>query len=230
MPDKKIVLWSASFAAVLAFISGLFGRVSFGIVLFRTLLGAAAFGAFAFGTAFLLKQFIPELFDSAVDSATGGQSGKDTEHADTSHSGGNVNIVLEGEEPSFTVEGKEEASGFTQAGDSDNEFIEEIREEDVQEDEGGGQRPTAENAVQASNSAETGDILDDYGDLSDVDTLPDLEEFSDSFESVAASQDDDTFSEKSRSSDNKVDMLEGQHDPATVAKAVRTIIRRDQEG
>ncbi|MGC9313211.1 MAG: hypothetical protein ACP5IA_11010, partial [Sediminispirochaetaceae bacterium] len=212
MPDKKIVLWSAVFAAVLAFISGLFGRVSFAVVLFRTLLGAAAFGAFAFGAAFLLKQFIPELFDTAVESAPGGQSSKDSEHADTSHTGGNLNIVLEGEEPSFTAEGKEEASGYTQAGDSDNEFIEEIREEDAQEDGGGEQKPASENAVQASNSAETGDILDDYGDLSDVDTLPNLEEFSDSFESVAASQDDDTFSEKSRSSDNKVDMLEGQHD------------------
>ena len=230
MPDKKIVLWSAAFAAILAFISGLFGRVTFAVVLFRTLLSAAAFGVFSFGIAFLLKQFIPELFETAVESAAGGQSAGESEHADTSHSGGNLNIVLEGEEPSFTIEGGEDSSGSTQTGDSDNEFIEEIREDDVQETGGSGQKSASENTVQSSTSEEPGDILDDYGDISDVDTLPDLEEFSDSFESVAASQDGDTFSEKSRDSDNKVDMLEGQHDPATVAKAVRTIIRRDQEG
>lgn len=230
MPDKKIVLWSAAFAAVLAFISGLFGRVSFAVVLLRTLMGAAAFGAFAFGIAFLLKQFIPELFETAAESAAGGDSAKDSEHTDTSRSGSNLNIVLEGEEPSFAVEGNEEVSASTQTGDGDNEFIEEIREDDVHEDGGSEQKSAAGNTVKASNAEEPGDILDDYGDLSDVDTLPDLEEFSDSFESVAASQDGDTFSEKNRDSDNKVDMLEGQHDPATVAKAVRTIIRRDQEG
>ncbi len=230
MPDKKIVLWSAAFAAVLAFISGLFGRVSFAVVLFRTLLGAAAFGVFTFGIAFLLKQFIPELFETAAESAGNGASGKGHEQGDTSHTGGNLNIVLEGEEPSFPVEGKEDAAGSARTGDSDNEFIEEIREADVQENGDGAEKPAAGNTVQASSSADQGDILDDYGDLSDVDTLPDLEEFSDSFESVAASQDGDTFSEKNRDSDNKVDMLEGQHDPATVAKAVRTIIRRDQEG
>lgn len=226
MPDKRVILWSAACAAVLAFISGLFGRVSFGTILLRTFIGAVVFAGLSAGIYILLKQFVPEIFETA-----GGPSDEDEpsvagESSDSSTQGSNLNIVIDEEGPSYPAE--EQGGSFTHESTfSENDFIEEIREEGDESSEG---PKAAETSQPESPESNESDILEDYGDISNLDTLPDLEEFSDSFESVTGGQEDDSFSEQDHGSDNKVDMLEGQHDPATVAKAVRTIISRDQEG
>ncbi len=74
----------------------------------------------------------------------------------------------------------------------------------------------------------------------DVDSLPDLEDFADSFEGVASSQDGEGNSDAgaasgSRSGDGfsssePVDVFGSQEDPETVAKALRTFMKKDQEG
>ena len=229
MPDTKIVFLIAACAAALAFISGLFGRVSFGIVLLRTLIGGVLFGVFSYGAGVLLKRFIPEIFELSSGKSEEDDHDVPFESAENHERGGNLNIVLEGEDPSYSASDEEENVSF-QTDDRDNGFIEEIHELESEAEDSSGKPASKGHSARKAAVSDSADILEDYGDLSDVDVLPDLEEFSDSFESVAAAQNDDSFSEKSRASNNKVDMLEGQHDPATVAKAVRTIIRRDQEG
>ncbi|MFO7848432.1 MAG: hypothetical protein R6V67_00605, partial [Spirochaetia bacterium] len=73
-----------------------------------------------------------------------------------------------------------------------------------------------------------------------------LEDFADSFEGVAASQEEGESSDSSAgssggsagglsslgkgTSSSNVDVNGDQHDPATVAKAVRTLMKKDQEG
>ena len=73
----------------------------------------------------------------------------------------------------------------------------------------------------------------DFGDEENVDVLPDLEDFADSFEGVAASQEGEgemsSYSSGGGSS-SSVDVMGDQHDSETVAKAVRTLMKKDQEG
>jgi hypothetical protein len=66
--------------------------------------------------------------------------------------------------------------------------------------------------------------------VNDIDELPDLEDYADSFESVAA----DTQSEGDEgyrgASSGAVDIDGEQEDPATVAKALRKFMKNDEEG
>jgi len=227
MPEMKIVLWSAVCAAAIAFISGLFGRVSFAIVLFRTLLGGGVFGVFSFGILMLLKRFVPEIFEPASGEHPGDASGEESSPVAYPQQGSRVDIVLDGEETEYSSDTEDE-NPYVQADGQDNDFIEEVREAES-EDSPGMVKKAAGVMEKDDAAAASDDILDTYGDLSDVDTLPDLDEFSNSFENTASSQEDDSYIENHKA-DKTVEMLEGKHDPATVAKAVRTIIRRDQEG
>lgn len=235
MPNIKVVIWSAAGAAVIAFIAGLFGRVVLLDLLLRTLVGGAAFGAFAAGLSLLLKRFIPEIFEA--------QEGEDEEFAVSSsesegetaqaQQGSNLNIVLDGDE--YGYPGQEEAgeaiSAESPGYDEDEEFVEKVEESSgALSAEGQGEEYQSQPAGQYGDSAVS--EYEEFEDLSDVDTLPDLDEFSDSFESVAAAQDSEeqTYGTGGYSSDESVDIMGNQEDPATVAKAVRTIIRKDQEG
>jgi hypothetical protein len=223
MPNIKVVIWSAASAAVVAFIAGVFGRVAFLDLILRTLIGGAAFALFGAGVSMLLMRFVPELFEV--------QEGEEEEFAVSSseseesanQQGNNLNIVIDSDDYSYAGKNAEKAPADSYG--DDEEFVEEV--EDVAGEEaaleGGESRPQP--------ATQTGEYTE-FEDLSDVDTLPDLEEFSDSFESVAAAQDSegDSYGGGGYSSDQSVDIMGDQQDPTTVAKAVRTIISKDQEG
>lgn len=231
----KTVLFSASGAAVLAFISGLFGRVTFGAMLLRSLFWAGVFGIFSLGVYMLLQKMVPELFEERAEPESEFQDGEEKDEEISSEKGSNLNIVLEGDDPALDNvisddDGeREEGEGL----EDGNEFVEEIQAVDDESEneesaEDDGEKVSAFSSSSADRNQTDDEDVRDRGAVSDVDTLPDLEDFSDSFESVAASQDSsDHFTEKSQEG---VDLLGEQHDPATVAKAVRTIIGRDQEG
>lgn len=237
MPNIKVVIWSAASAAVLAFIAGLFGRVAFLDLILRTLLGGAAFGLFGAGVSMLLMRFVPEIFEIqegeeeefAVSSS---ESGSEEAQA---QQGSNLNIVLDSDEYSYAGEEVETAAGGSGASVSadsygeDEEFVEEVAE--VGGEDAGQVSNSQDGESRTQPAVQAGDY-EEFEDLSDVDTLPDLEDFSDSFESVAAVQDSesDSYGGGGYSSDESVDIMGDQQDPATVAKAVRTIISKDQEG
>ena len=186
----------------------------------------------------LLKRFVPEIFDMQEgEEEDFTVSSSDSESEDTqTQQGSNLNIVLDSDEYSYA--GNEAAAapddtGSSESADSygeDEEFVEEVEEisgeEAGPETEPGGSEPS-----RPQSAAQPGGY-EEFEELSDVDTLPDLEDFSDSFESVAAVQDSesDSYSAGGYSSDESVDIMGDQQDPATVAKAVRTIISKDQEG
>jgi hypothetical protein len=102
-------------------------------------------------------------------------------------------------------------------------------DEGTESESGGGETTEAQPAAASSNE-ET-----DFADAENVDTLPDLEDFADSFEGVAASQEEGGGGEMSSysgggSSSSNVDVMGDHHDSETVAKAVRTLMKKDQEG
>ncbi len=65
----KIPAVSAGGAFLLSLLVGLIGRVGFGTAILRGLMWALLFGGFAFGVDYLLRRFLPELFD-AVEGET----------------------------------------------------------------------------------------------------------------------------------------------------------------
>jgi hypothetical protein len=225
MPRTKFVIMSAAGAAVLAFVSALFGRVSFGAILLRSIFWAGVFGIFGFGSHVLLSKIIPELFEISADHEVDTEAGETYGQEKKAEVGGNLNIVLEGEEPAFSA-AEEDASEEDLPGRDENEFIEEIQS--VDEEDGEAYLGSEKIEAQPADDEDARGGGRGGGGALDVDSLPDLEDFSESFDSVAAAQEgDDQFIEQPG---EEVDLLGTHHDPATIAKAVRTIIGRDQEG
>lgn len=245
MPNIKVILWSAGSAAVIALVAGLFGRVAFFDLLLRVLLGGAAFGLFGAGVSLLLMRFVPELFEQQEkeeDDFTGKIDGADEKEAPPQQ-GNNLNIVLDGDEysygdsPEAAAENELESGNF---GEDDEQFVEEVSATDDQsalgeqqeaDTTGGSEAPSSPESREKKPAGASADYQE-FENLADVDTLPDLDEFSDSFESVAAAQDSENESNGGGgySSTDSIDIMGDEQDPATVAKAVRTIIGRDQEG
>ena len=246
MPNIKVILWSAGGAAGIALVAGLFGRVAFFDLILRVLIGGAAFGLFGAGMSLLLMRFVPELFEQQESEEEGFAvaTGESEENEAPAQQGNNLNIVLDGEEYSYgetaesTVGSESESEQF---GEDEEQFVEEVSETDDQSSSAPQREASTASSTQGSTGSEsrgeekpTGASADyqEFENLADVDTLPDLDEFSDSFESVAAAQDAENESNGGGgySSTDSVDIMGDEQDPATVAKAVRTIIGRDQEG
>lgn len=225
MPRLKIVVLSAAGAGFLAFISALFGRVSFGAILLRSLFWAGVFGIFSLGLQVLLEKLIPELFESASELAEGPETEEEFGSNREAKVGNNLNIVLEDEEPAFAVAGEDD-SGEDSGEEDEDEFIEEIQAVENEDESAQGNAHETDSGI--PNGEEPEEEVAEIGTVSNVDSLPNLSDFSDSFDSVSAAQDEaDHYSGQSG---EDVDLLGTHHDPATVAKAVRTIIGRDQEG
>ncbi|MDZ7795132.1 MAG: hypothetical protein U5P10_16020 [Spirochaetia bacterium] len=246
MPNIKVILWSAGSAAVIALLAGLFGRVTFFDLLLRVLLGGAAFGLFGAGVSLLLMRFVPELFEqqeSEEDGFTAATSEAGEKEA-PAQQGNNLNIVLDGDEYSYGDTAEATAENEVESGDfveDEEQFVEEVSESEDQSALGRQTETGTAHRAQVSSDPESSSAekpaaasadYQEFENLADVDTLPDLDEFSDSFESVAAAQDSENESNGGGgySSTDSVDIMGDEQDPATVAKAVRTIIGRDQEG
>lgn len=260
MPNIKIIGACSIFAFVISLFSGIIGGVGFLTILFRALLGAVLFGLLSGGILMLLERMIPELFETAgTESAGNGES----EFGET---GSNVDITLDEEAESYSPSpgssgGMESASTPTASetaaagaeASTETAEGEAPRQGDSREEEDQFVEEVAENG-----GAESGDsasfLPPDEGEqepggsegFEEVDSLPDLEDFADSFEGVAASRDEGSSGGSASNSSagssgglsslgggassSSVDVNGDQHDPATVAKAVRTLMKKDQEG
>ncbi len=259
MPNIKIIGACSIFAFVISLFSGIIGGVGFLTILFRAFLGAVIFGLLGGALLMLLERMIPELFETA-----GTEDAEDVE-TEQGESGSNVDITLDEEAESYsptpdasggmeaggletggmgsaspeTASAETEAEGDRQQNDfreEDDQFVEEVAENTAGEESGDSFLPH-EGGEHEPGGAEG---------FEEVDTLPDLEDFADSFEGVAASQEEGSegnFSSNSTAgssgglsnlgggaSSSSVEVNGDQHDPATVAKAVRTLMKKDQEG
>ena len=249
MPDIKFIGAGAGFAFLVSLVSGIMGRVGFFTLIFRALAGAVVFGLLVFGIYMVLLKVIPELFESARTEEETGEA--------AAESGGNVDITLgenESESPEYGRESTEAPVGEEDAGtgsldfgteDEDSlgedEFVEEVDggeagEEPAEESEWRSTEEPAEGAGESEEPAaareESGTGSEDtFEEAGDVDTLPDLEDFAESFDGVAASQEgEDGNVSRGGSSSSSVDVMGDQQDPETVAKAVRKKKKKDQEG
>jgi len=210
----KFIAGCAAVAAVLSFAAGLFGRVAFGPLLMRAILSGIVFGGIATGFELLTRKFLPELFSGSEDV----DNNRESEEATT---GGGVDIIVDEEEPvSFAPQVDFEEAEMHEDADA---FIEADR------DAGNAEEPEGEAPPEEKQDVES--PQEPTAKESSGNGLPSIEDFSGTFEGVSggAAGVDSLDSSKARTLE-AVDSLGGENDPATMAKAIRSMVQKDQEG
>lgn len=237
----KFTIICASAAAVLSFLLGIITGVGFLSLLFRGLLMGVLFGGLAYGAFFLVSRFLPELLEALTGEAgefSGAAAGDGPEGAaqtgssgalgsasssDEPVTGGRVDIVLEGDESeaesidSFAEEAPED--GAESAGREGKTADPEGPEAPGEEGE-----PEELEVVEAAGDAAAGDA--DVGP--EGGTLPDIENMADNF-TVSTDNGDAELSSIDGGAAS-VDIDGQSQDSATVAKAIQTMLKKDQEG
>lgn len=224
--DLRASLIGSGVAAVLSILVGLVAGVSALALLVRALVGGLAFGALVFGAIFLMRRFVPELFQGQAE--------------DLPLSGSSVDIVLPGDLPegSETLETEGEAGeGPTEApsrpaplrsrrGRPATDLVDEAEDlgyeaESLLDDSRVAEGPPAPQPLPAQEAG---------GGFDELDVLPDLESLSGGFSPLgndAPAEAPQDFSEAP--SPRPKAGGSSDSDPMVLAQAVRTLLKRDQE-
>lgn len=241
--DLRASLVAAGSAAALSALVGAFAGVGIITLFLRAIVGAMLIGAAVYGAIMLLRSLLPGLLSE-------GEKADDFElphGGDEPEKGTNVDIVLPGETAATEsyVEADEISDYVPIARPGAGNAKSRVAAEDLLDAEATELFPVDEASLL---DAEAGDAVAampvassrDQGrrpsvGFDDLDVLPDLEGFSDSFtasefntggSSAANSQ------QKSYGAQGSNGARSGQEglDPASLAQAVRTILKRDQKG
>jgi len=213
MKDWKIIAISATLAFLFSFISGLLGQVSTGVIFFRAVLGAFVFGALGFGISILLRKYLPEIFELNPDLPS-----KDNED------------LSQIQEPSgLSSEADNSVSDRPlidiSIGDETEQAVSEesLDSKSIPKDENSNKNELVEEVVETGETEESDDNNQIPGN---IDALPDMGVFSNSFENSVSEDGDNS----SRPGAVTLDIMGEEQDPEFVAKAVRTMVKKDQEG
>ncbi len=209
---------------VVSLLSGFISGNPIGVVFFRSFLSAIVLAGLAVGVGFVIKKYFPEL-ESIIGERKGPES-KETDRV----GGEEVDIVIPEENPHSSGE-PEEAEEVEILNENEGIEVEsgvEILDEDVepgskvQEGSGtSGEEVKEESNESVSNEPES-DIVTGV-----VDTLPELEGLQlDSVETGSVENKSGTSGNRSV----KSDVLGTEVDPSTLAKAVRSFMKKDEEG
>jgi len=231
--DLRVSIIAAAAAALLSALVGIIAGVGFGPLLLRALAGGALFGGLVYGGFFVAARFLP--VQSGAQAA-----GKASATEEESHS---VDIVLPGEAPGGFPDSRraDEAEDFGQpldamaragsgesylrpnSDDGDDSGLEEIDGPTQAEDGAGAAVPRPSTTGGAA--------------FEDLDVLPDLDGFTETFagtefptssdtpESALPRRADSHFKGGARGGTGS-----DYQDPASLAQAVRTILKRDKKG
>lgn len=204
MKDWRIIVISAALAFMLSFIFGLLGSVSIGILLIRALSGAVVFGALGFGVSLLLRRYLPELYELQEDHSVeikDDQLEAEVHHIDTEDSD---NLPVAGTKIDISIDdGVEVQAVGVNTGDDTG--------------------PKA-GVEKESNLVE--EISEDDQIPANIDTLPDMGVFSNSFEGNM----DEIVDGAGKAGAVTLDIMGEEQDPELVVRAVRTMVKKDQEG
>lgn len=253
--DLRASLVAAGSAAALSALIGIIAGVGFFTLLFRAIVGALLIGGAVYGGIILLRTMVPGLFSPAA--ATEAEADDfDPLRSDATEKGGNVDIVLPGEPlGSESFLGPDEAQAYAPGGRSraaipglasgrgsaesvlDEEAAELSPVDDTSLLEAEGSE--GERAAAMPSSAVPDKGRRPSSGFDDLDVLPDLEGFSDSFtaseftsggSSAASSEPASYGGGAGSSSGSRRGQGQDGLDPAALAQAVRTILKRDQKG
>ncbi|MDR1933338.1 MAG: ABC transporter permease [Spirochaetales bacterium] len=207
----KISVFFAGLAFCISLLFGLIGGVGFGTLILRAFLGALAFGGLGFAADVFLRRFLPELFTAGEENGEG------------------VDITVpevnphdrSGDEEFAAEAGISEAAGGQQQEDSDD-LVEEIEELPHSEAD---TAPAA--AAQEVKTGEKDPLPQE--DAGDLDVLPDVGELDAGFAAAENEEDSGIFSKPSGGSGKAAAITDDQN-PALLAKALQTVLKRDTEG
>lgn len=219
------------FGFILSFIIGLFGDVAFGIVVLRAFMFCALFAGISVLLFMLIDKFIPELFEAAErsDDESGSaviiEDDSSDDEAQAVGTGSNLDITIEDDEEIQSAEEMlDESDGYqTVKTESDDDTIEEM--ETVEElDEAESEESAAEGKKKAEEPSGRNGKDNSSG-------LPDIGEYSDSFEALeSAGVSEGLSSIDSSDGPASADILGSSHDTQEIVKAVKTVLKKDQEG
>jgi len=209
LPNLKLIGGSALFALLLAVLSGVFGKVAPGALAIRALISALVFAGVVTGLSAVIKKYLPELLELQILKGKGSPK---------------VDIVLEDEYP--TTDG---AAVFEENPEAD-EAVASSASDHIENESGGGtaqeteeihEQKAPEKREPASDSSDEVEELDAIENSDSADEMPSLDRFSESF-----APENSTFSP----SDEVTQIMGDDVDPKDLAKAVQTILNRDEEG
>lgn len=223
MSLKKLFAVTGAIAFILSFSIGLLSGVTFLVVLFRAVVSAAGFSGLVYAISIVVKKYLPELL-----TVTEGEKEARTVNAE----GENIDILLD--EEGYAVDGssggqnresagKKAEKGEASEAEFEEEFIEEVPEAE-----------SSDAAVPAD--IDSGEYTDIHDVEEDIDELPDLDVFEGSFGSSLNGADggeeveDFSGPKRSKGGADAIDILGGEQDTGSMAKAVRTILKKDREG
>jgi len=242
--DLRVSLIAGATASALSALVGLFSRVGILALLFRALIMGLFIGGLAFGAFLLIRRFLPELFLADGGSA-GALDGDDLDPGIMDEGpplrGSAVDIVLD-DEGVGEGQGIDSETSFPLAGRRSAEPEEEPSvlpliggaEEELEEAEAVDAEPVAAMQTPRPPSPSFGALPGRVAEgVDDLDVLPDLETLTGSFaDSVPSSVSYATGGDASGDSGPRRPTGKGADgaDPAALALAVRTLLKRDQKG
>jgi hypothetical protein len=225
--DLRASLLAAGAAAALSALVGIFAGVGFFTLLLRAIVGGLVLGTAVYGGIVLLRRSVPGIMDREEGPANDAAS----EARAVPEMGANVDIVLPGEAPILDALGADAEPSVAKLfpeGAADSGFVEEASLLEPEE-------PTAEAepAIPAGSEKERRPSLG----FDELDVLPDLDGFSDSFTASEFAFGGSSAERSERvpvpsSGGGSSGQRAGQEglDPAALAHAVQTILKRDQKG
>lgn len=204
MVNWKVVLWCGVGGFALSLLVGIIGGVTFGALVLRAFLWGVVFGALGGACYYVISRFLPELIGGAAQPAP----------ADT---GENVDIVLPDENPHAS---QDEPSEFAEELDSESrdsadsdEMVEEVEEAP----------PGEQSRARRSSAAENDGFFSEVNDRGGVaDELPEFGSEADTFGSAPSMP-------RPRKDKGAANDVLGA-DPEEVARAIRTVLKKDQKG
>ncbi|MCK4540611.1 MAG: hypothetical protein KAU17_00095 [Spirochaetales bacterium] len=213
--DWRVVAISGAAAFLLSALTGIIAGVGLGVLFGRALLWGGVFAILTQGAWIVIQSFLPELVTAPGSEVTETPAAEPT-----------VDITIEGEEP-FPAMAKDQSSQISQLESVEEEGgVETLLQVDDQEEPQS--TPVGEvPAAMVEEVTEQHPAVTSMGNGEAVDVLPDLENFSDSFENVTSVSGGEGISHEGVQS---VNILGKAHSTDDIVQAVKTVMKKDQEG
>ena len=205
--DWKVPAGAAGVAFVIAMLTGLIAGVGFGAAFLRSIAGGAVFGLGAFGARALARKYLPELFRPNAAAAARQDDIEQEEFDDA----GAVDITIAEENPHLRERRQEEDDSVDEFASEDDDIVHEAEVGEL----------------------ETVDDADDIQGVSEESGLPSFDSLESSFQTDGAPESDEEPGDSSVLEVRQAsasDVVGRGEDPADIARAVRTLLKRDEQG
>ncbi len=205
MKDWKMIAVIATLAFLFSLISGLIGSVGFGIIIIRAIIGAILFAGIGYGISILLRKFLPELFETYAATALVSDENLSQKQEQPVNGKPQIDISIGSDKEEFAVE------------------MEPVDNPDLDSETGAEAKSALVDEISESTSEED-EAAEGNHIPANIDVLPDMGVFSNSFNSA------EDLDSSGTSGTVTLDIMGEEQDPELVAKALRTMVKKDQEG